>query len=59
MIRLLLSRGADPNRGENDSSPLKTSKLIAHYPKDIIDLLEQHTASETPGGAMRSTRSLE
>jgi len=47
MIRLLLSRRADPNRGENESSPLKTANLIADYPKDIIDLLEQH-ASGTP-----------
>jgi ankyrin repeat protein len=40
MIRLLLDYGADPDRGENDSSPLKTAKIIADYPEDLVALLE-------------------
>lgn len=42
MIRLLVERGADPNRGGNNSSPLKTAKLIADYPTDTIELLEEN-----------------
>lgn len=44
MIKLLLDRGADPNRGENNSSPLITARLVANYPKDLIALLEQKAA---------------
>ena len=40
MIRLLLGHGADPNRSENDSSPLKSAKLVAGFPPDLIELLE-------------------
>ncbi|WP_234902392.1 ankyrin repeat domain-containing protein [Mycobacteroides abscessus] len=41
MVRLLLDHGADPNRSENDSSPLKSAKLVAGFPEDLIALLEQ------------------
>ncbi|OMC33874.1 hypothetical protein A5740_11210 [Mycobacterium sp. GA-1841] len=41
MIRLLLDHGADPNRSENESSPLKSAKLLAGFPEDLVALLEQ------------------
>lgn len=41
MIRLLLDHGSDPNRSENDSSPLSAAKLVAGFPEDLIELIEQ------------------
>ncbi|WP_445168963.1 ankyrin repeat domain-containing protein [Mycolicibacterium sp. Dal123E01] len=51
MIRLLLDYGADPNRGENDSSPLATARLIAGYPAGIVALLEAAQSQGQPGEA--------
>lgn len=44
MIRLLVERGADPNRSENDSSPLNAAKLVAGFPPELIELLEAKAA---------------
>jgi ankyrin repeat protein len=44
MIRLLLDYGADPQRGKKGSSPLKTAKIVADYPADLVELLESRAA---------------
>ncbi|KMV16490.1 hypothetical protein A5731_08195 [Mycolicibacterium conceptionense] len=41
MIRLLLDRGADPNRTEGKNSPLVMIRRIAGFPDDLIELIEQ------------------
>jgi ankyrin repeat protein len=41
MIRLLLDRGADPDRREGNNSPLELARLIAGFPEDLIAALEQ------------------
>lgn len=41
IIRLLLERGADPNRGEGHQPPLELAKMIAGFPEELIELLEE------------------
>jgi ankyrin repeat protein len=41
MIRLLLDHGADPHRVEGDITPLELAKMIAGFPEDLIELLDQ------------------
>ncbi|MCG5430895.1 ankyrin repeat domain-containing protein [Mycobacterium sp. MYCO198283] len=42
IIRLLLEHGADPNRGEGRQPPLELATMIAGFPEDLIELLEEH-----------------
>ncbi|WP_233213453.1 ankyrin repeat domain-containing protein [Mycobacterium hubeiense] len=41
MIRLLLDRGADPTRGEGNNTPLELARMIAGFPEDLVQELEQ------------------
>ena len=40
MIRLLIERGADPNRSEGHIAPGDLAPGLAEFPKDLIDLIE-------------------
>lgn len=40
MIRLLLERGADPNRVEGETSPLELARMIAGFPPELLALIE-------------------
>ena len=44
MIRLLLERGADPDRREGNNSPLQLARMVADYPPELIGLLEAKSA---------------
>jgi hypothetical protein len=41
MIRLLLDHGADPKRGEGNNTPLELARMIAGFPRELIDLMAQ------------------
>lgn len=41
MVRLLLDRGADPNRVKGEVSPLELARMIAGFPRDLLELIEQ------------------
>jgi ankyrin repeat protein len=41
MIRLLLDHHADPNRGDGKNTPLQMSQMIAGFPEDLVELLQQ------------------
>lgn len=45
MIRLLLERGADPNRREGNNSPLELAKMVADYPPDLIEAMESKSGA--------------
>jgi len=45
MIRLLLGRGADPDRREGNNSPLELARLIAGFPEDLIAALAEKAQS--------------
>jgi ankyrin repeat protein len=48
MIRLLLDGGADPNKTEGKRTPLDVARIIAGFPEDLIDLLEQKAQHREP-----------
>jgi ankyrin repeat protein len=41
MIRLLLDHGANPNRGEGNNTPVELTRMIAGFPEDLVQLLEE------------------
>jgi ankyrin repeat protein len=49
MIRLLLEYGADPHRVEGDISPLELARMIAGFPEDILELIEQKAGDNAQG----------
>lgn len=45
MIRLLLAHGADPDRTEGKRTPRELAHMLAGFPEDLLEAIDQHAGS--------------